>query len=62
MVGIGLLWEKITAGWLVAGADLVWKKNTVDWLEKQPAEQSAGSHILASLVSTVPKDKATSNN
>jgi len=40
MVGTGLLWEKITAGWLVAGADLVWKKNTVDWLEKQPAEQS----------------------
>ena len=36
MAGADLLWEKITAGWLVAGAGLVWKKNT----EKQPAEQS----------------------
>ena len=29
---VGVLWEKNTAGWLVASADLVWEKNTADWL------------------------------
>ena len=37
VVGAGLLWDKITVGWLMADTDLVWEKNTIDWSEKQPS-------------------------
>jgi len=40
----GLLLEKITAGWLVAGAGLVWEKNTIDWSWSWPTEQSKWCH------------------
>ena len=40
MADASLVWEKITASWLLAGAGLVWEKNTIDWLEKQPTEQN----------------------
>ena len=36
VAGADLLWEKITAGWLMLDADLVWEKNTVDWLADKP--------------------------
>ena len=38
MASVDLLWEKSTAGWLVAGADLVWGKSTTDWLANKPSE------------------------
>ena len=54
VAGAGLLWEKITAGWLVTGAGLVWEKNTVGWLKKQAVESSTSSNTSTTISTTIP--------
>lgn len=51
LAGAGILWEEITAGWLMleANAGMLWEENTVGWCWSRTAEQSEN---LPELLST----------
>ena len=60
MADADLLWEKITADWLVVDADLVWEKNTVDLLVAD-ADSVWEKKITTGLLNDKPAEQSVYN-